>query len=133
MLDRKGVIYKGRLDGMDQWKSRYAIETNLRTLEEAIVEAAGEEVTEAMDSESAVMRPITKVMSTVEVQAAVKTTTLKPLPPQIMPKKARGAPPNIAREKEEPSKATLTPVKRMTTLNIRKADQDDEDESNQEA
>jgi hypothetical protein len=109
------------------------VETMVDDPVEAIVEAAGEEVAEAMDSESAAMRPITKVMSTVEVQAAVKTTTLKPLPPQIMPKKARGAPPNIAREKEEPSKATLTPVKRMTTLNIRKADQDDEDESNQEA
>ncbi len=36
MLDRKGVIYKGRPDGIDQWKSRYAIETDLRTLEEAI-------------------------------------------------------------------------------------------------
>ena len=36
MLDRKGVIYKGRSDGIDQWKSRYAIETDLRTLEDAI-------------------------------------------------------------------------------------------------
>jgi malate dehydrogenase (oxaloacetate-decarboxylating)(NADP+) len=36
MLDRKGVIYKGRPDGIDQWKSRYAIETDLRTLEDAI-------------------------------------------------------------------------------------------------
>ena len=36
MLDRKGVIYKGRPDGIDQWKSRYTIETDLRTLEDAI-------------------------------------------------------------------------------------------------
>ena len=36
MLDRKGVIYKGRTEGMDQWKSRYANETKFRTLEEAI-------------------------------------------------------------------------------------------------
>jgi malate dehydrogenase (oxaloacetate-decarboxylating)(NADP+) len=36
MLDRKGVIYKGRSGGIDQWKSRYANETKLRTLEEAI-------------------------------------------------------------------------------------------------
>ena len=36
MLDRKGVIYKGRLDGIDQWKSRYANKTKLRTLEQAI-------------------------------------------------------------------------------------------------
>jgi malate dehydrogenase (oxaloacetate-decarboxylating)(NADP+) len=36
MIDRKGVIYKGRTNGVDQWKSKHANETNLRTLEEAI-------------------------------------------------------------------------------------------------
>src|SRR5210317_1389470 len=36
MLDRKGVIYKGRTEGMDQWKSKHAIETKKRTLEDAI-------------------------------------------------------------------------------------------------
>ena len=35
MLDRKGVIYKGR-DNVDQFKSVYAVETKLRTLKEAI-------------------------------------------------------------------------------------------------
>jgi len=35
MLDRKGVIYKGR-DNVDKFKSAYAIETKLRTLKEAI-------------------------------------------------------------------------------------------------
>ena len=35
MLDRKGVIYKGR-DNVDQFKSAYAVETKLRTLSEAI-------------------------------------------------------------------------------------------------
>ena len=35
MLDRKGVIYKGR-DNVDQFKSAYAIKTNLRTLKDAI-------------------------------------------------------------------------------------------------
>ena len=35
MLDRKGVIYKGR-DNIDQFKSAYAVETKLRTLSEAI-------------------------------------------------------------------------------------------------
>ena len=39
MLDRKGVIYKGRTEGMDQWKSRHAVETKLRTLEDAIDDA----------------------------------------------------------------------------------------------
>ena len=35
MLDRKGVIYKGR-DNVDQFKSAYAVETKLRTLKDAI-------------------------------------------------------------------------------------------------
>jgi len=35
MLDRKGVIYRGR-DNLNQWKSSHAIETKHRTLEEAI-------------------------------------------------------------------------------------------------
>ncbi len=38
MLDRKGIIYKGR-DNVDQFKSAYAIETKLRTLKEAMVGA----------------------------------------------------------------------------------------------
>ena len=35
MCDRKGVIYKGR-DNVDQFKSMHAVETKLRTLDEAI-------------------------------------------------------------------------------------------------
>ena len=36
MLDRKGVIYEGRTEGIDQWKSRYAVKTKHRTLEDAV-------------------------------------------------------------------------------------------------
>ena len=36
MLDRKGIIYKGRTEGIDQWKSKYAVETKLRTLKDAM-------------------------------------------------------------------------------------------------
>lgn len=36
MCDTKGVIYKGRTDGMNQWKSAHAVETKLRTLTEAL-------------------------------------------------------------------------------------------------
>jgi malate dehydrogenase (oxaloacetate-decarboxylating)(NADP+) len=38
MCDRSGVIYKGR-DKVDQWKSAHAIDTDKRTLEEALVGA----------------------------------------------------------------------------------------------
>jgi malate dehydrogenase (oxaloacetate-decarboxylating)(NADP+) len=39
MCDRSGVIYQGRTDGMDQWKSAHAVPTEKRTLAEAIVGA----------------------------------------------------------------------------------------------
>jgi malate dehydrogenase (oxaloacetate-decarboxylating)(NADP+) len=39
MCDRKGVIYQGRIEGMDQWKSAHAAKTECRTLEEALVGA----------------------------------------------------------------------------------------------
>ena len=39
MLDRKGVIYKNRPGGLDKWKSRYAINSKLRSLDDAIKDA----------------------------------------------------------------------------------------------
>jgi malate dehydrogenase (oxaloacetate-decarboxylating)(NADP+) len=36
LCDTKGVIYKGRKNGMNQWKSAHAVDTKLRTLEDAI-------------------------------------------------------------------------------------------------
>ena len=38
MCDRKGVIHKGRTD-LDQWKSAHAVDTEARTLGEALVGA----------------------------------------------------------------------------------------------
>ncbi len=39
MCDTKGVIYQGRTEGMNQWKSAHAAQTELRTLEEAMKNA----------------------------------------------------------------------------------------------
>ena len=36
LCDTKGVIYKGRQEGMNQWKSAHAVTTDARTLEEAM-------------------------------------------------------------------------------------------------
>ncbi|HEX7725510.1 MAG TPA: NADP-dependent malic enzyme [Rhizomicrobium sp.] len=36
LCDTKGVIYRGRTAGMNQWKSAHAIETDARTLEDAV-------------------------------------------------------------------------------------------------
>ncbi len=39
LCDTKGVIYQGRKEGMNQWKSAHAVKTKDRTLEEAMVNA----------------------------------------------------------------------------------------------
>ncbi|MCA0920285.1 NADP-dependent malic enzyme [Pseudooceanicola nanhaiensis] len=39
VCDTKGVIYQGRTEGMNQWKSAHAVKTDLRTLEEAMKDA----------------------------------------------------------------------------------------------
>ena len=39
VCDTKGVIYQGRTEGMNQWKSGHAAKTDLRTLEQALVNA----------------------------------------------------------------------------------------------
>jgi malate dehydrogenase (oxaloacetate-decarboxylating)(NADP+) len=36
LCDTKGVIYQGRKDGMNQWKSAYAVKTDARTLADAL-------------------------------------------------------------------------------------------------
>ncbi|HWX72705.1 MAG TPA: NADP-dependent malic enzyme, partial [Xanthobacteraceae bacterium] len=36
LCDTKGVIYRGRLEGMNQWKSAHAVETKARTLADAL-------------------------------------------------------------------------------------------------
>jgi len=39
LCDRDGVIYEGRTDGMNQWKSKHAVSTSARTLKEALTGA----------------------------------------------------------------------------------------------
>ena len=60
MLDRKGVIFKGRTEGMDQWKSRHAIETKKRTLAEAI---KGADVFLGLSAKGALKKELVKTMA----------------------------------------------------------------------
>ena len=39
LCDTKGVIYRGRTEGMNQWKSAHAADTSARTLEDALAGA----------------------------------------------------------------------------------------------
>ena len=59
MCDRKGVIYKGR-EKVDQWKSKHAIKTNLKTLSEAI---KGADVFLGLSAKNALTKEMVKSMS----------------------------------------------------------------------
>jgi malate dehydrogenase (oxaloacetate-decarboxylating)(NADP+) len=60
MLDRKGVVYRGRTEGMDQWKSAHAVETKKRTLEEAI---NGADVFLGLSAKGALKKELVKAMA----------------------------------------------------------------------
>jgi len=60
MVDRKGVIYRGRAEGMDQWKSTHAIDTKNRTLEEAI---SGADVFLGLSAKGALKKELVKTMA----------------------------------------------------------------------
>jgi len=60
MLDRKGVIYRGRTEGMDQWKSAHAIDTKNRTLEAAI---KGADVFLGLSAKGALKKELVKTMA----------------------------------------------------------------------
>ena len=60
MLDRKGVIYRGRTEGMDQWKSAHAIDTKNRTLEDAI---KGADVFLGLSAKGALKKELVKTMA----------------------------------------------------------------------
>jgi len=59
MIDRKGVIYRGR-DNLNQWKSAFAIETKNRTLDQAIKDA---DVFLGLSSKGALSKNMVKKMS----------------------------------------------------------------------
>ncbi|WP_169543539.1 NADP-dependent malic enzyme [Sneathiella aquimaris] len=60
LCDTKGVIYKGREIGMNQWKSAHAVETEARTLEEAMV---GADVFLGLSVKDAVSKEMVKEMA----------------------------------------------------------------------
>ncbi|WP_086463796.1 NADP-dependent malic enzyme [Oceanibaculum nanhaiense] len=59
MCDTKGVIYKGRTEGMNQWKSAHAAETKARTLDDAM---AGADVFFGLSAKGAVTQEMVKKM-----------------------------------------------------------------------
>jgi malate dehydrogenase (oxaloacetate-decarboxylating)(NADP+) len=60
LCDTKGVIYEGRTDGMNQWKSGFAVKTKARTLAEAL---AGADVFFGLSAKGAVTKAMVKAMA----------------------------------------------------------------------
>jgi malate dehydrogenase (oxaloacetate-decarboxylating)(NADP+) len=60
MCDTKGVVWQGRTEGMNQWKSAHAAKTDLRTLEEAM---AGADVFLGVSAKGAVTQAMVASMA----------------------------------------------------------------------
>jgi len=60
LCDTKGVIYRGRQQGMNQWKSAHAVETKARSLADAL---AGADVFFGLSAKGAVTPEMVKVMA----------------------------------------------------------------------
>jgi malate dehydrogenase (oxaloacetate-decarboxylating)(NADP+) len=60
LVDTKGVIYQGRTEGMNQWKSAHAVRTKARTLKEAMV---GADVFLGLSVKGAVTKEMVKSMA----------------------------------------------------------------------
>ena len=85
MCDRKGVIYQGRTD-LDQWKSAHAVETDRRTLAEAL---AGADVFLGLSAANVVSQDMVKSMAKEPIIFAMANPD-----PEISPPDAKAARPD---------------------------------------
>src|SRR5204863_274041 len=60
ICDTKGVVYQGRTDGMNQWKSAHAVPTKARTLAEAV---KGADVVFGLSAKGAISQAMVKSMA----------------------------------------------------------------------
>ena len=86
MVDTKGVIYKGRKDGMNKWKEELAIETTKRTLLEAVT---GSDVFIGVSVKGALTPEMLKNMNKDPIIFAMANPD-----PEIVPEEARAIRPD---------------------------------------
>ncbi|WP_066480439.1 MULTISPECIES: NADP-dependent malic enzyme [unclassified Sphingomonas] len=86
MCDRQGVIYQGRTEGMDQWKSAHAAVTDRRTLTEALV---GADVFLGLSAAGALKPEMVKDMAPAPIIFAMANPE-----PEIRPEQAKAARPD---------------------------------------
>ncbi|MEZ5528461.1 MAG: NADP-dependent malic enzyme [Porticoccaceae bacterium] len=86
MIDRSGVIYKGREEGMNPWKESYAVETDDRTLDDAI---DGADLFLGLSGPGILKADMVKKMAPNPLILAMSNPT-----PEIMPEVAKAARPD---------------------------------------
>jgi malate dehydrogenase (oxaloacetate-decarboxylating)(NADP+) len=81
MCDSKGVIYQGRTEGMDQWKSAHAVPTQCRTLAEAM---KGADVFLGLSVAGAVSKDMVKSMADQPIIFAMANPDPEIIPPNAL-------------------------------------------------
>jgi len=87
LCDTKGVVYKGRKAGMNPYKERFAVETKLRTLAEALV---GADVFAGLSVKGAITQDMVRTMATDPVIFAMANPD-----PEITYEDAKAARPDV--------------------------------------
>ncbi len=87
LCDTKGVIYRGRSAGMNQWKSAHAVDTELRTLAEAV---RGADVLFGLSAKGAFTPEMIKSMARDPIVFAMANPD-----PEITPEEAHAARPDV--------------------------------------
>ncbi|RPG49869.1 MAG: NADP-dependent malic enzyme [Gammaproteobacteria bacterium TMED1] len=86
MCDSKGVIYHGRQEGMNEWKEKYAVQTNARTLDDAMVDS---DIFMGLSGPGVLSSEAVKTMADNPLVLAMSNPI-----PEIMPELAREARPD---------------------------------------
>ncbi|HVP84448.1 MAG TPA: NADP-dependent malic enzyme [Rhizomicrobium sp.] len=86
LCDTKGVIYRGRTDGMNQWKSAHAVETKDRTLADALKDC---DVFLGLSAKGAVTQEMVKTMAKAPIIFAMANPD-----PEITPEEAKAVRPD---------------------------------------
>ena len=86
LCDTKGVLWQGRTEGMNQWKSAHAVRTKARTLKEAM---EGADVFFGLSVKGAVTKDMVKSMADKPIIFAMANPD-----PEITPEEARAARPD---------------------------------------
>jgi len=86
LCDTKGVVYRGRVEGMNQWKSAHAVATDKRTLAEAV---AGADIFFGLSAKGALTPEMVKTMAPDPIIFAMANPD-----PEIAPEEAHAVRPD---------------------------------------